>query len=410
MSHDEPAISRALLLAAAALTASALCLLLVFFLVARGNVAPAPADPSPRVIAPDTMRVIVGKGEFDGEGLRITGYQRQQGLYHAVAVWQGDLPARALRVLRYKLDWDEPMNSVKFTWRRADDPGTVHSTPLYRHGDGWGTIDLDDIGPWRGQVVEVGVYAVADSAARSPRILGLSLEPDRWSAEIEHGLTTWTAFRGWNIRSINFLLATPREGEPSPLPVVAGWAALACLLLAIAGATVVAVPRLSYALVLLAAWVLVDLLWQWQLNLQLSEARDRFAGKTMHERHLADEDAHIYRYVHRLRDQFLPDEPARIVIAHPASGHDYDRLKTQYYLLPHNVYNFGRGPFKRGFLEGDYVLVLGQTSNPRFDARSGELVWRRGLRLPAERLDTHPRGSLYRISRLEHAPVSEGQP
>ena len=73
---------------------------------------------------------------------------------------------------------------------------------------------------------------------------------------------------------------------------------------------------------------------------------DLFSGKTMHERHLADEDSEFYSYAKRLKAEVLPAKPSRIFILHESLEHDYERLKTQFYLLPHNIYNYGRFPQK----------------------------------------------------------------
>jgi hypothetical protein len=177
--------------------------------------------------------------------------------------------------------------------------------------------------------------------------------------------------------------------------VAAAWAGLAFLLYCLFA------RRLELAalgVIGMVPWIAVDMLWQAGLDKQLDQTREAFAGKNAQEKHLADLDAPIYRYAMRLKEDLLPQEPARIFIVQNSAEHHYLRLKAQYYLLPHNAYNFGDGPPGRFFRAGDYVLVLTNVGDPTYRARSGKLLWRSGKWVPAELLDRDPLGELYRVS------------
>ena len=357
----------------------------------------AESESAPRHWQGSELRVVVGRGVRRGDALEITDYQVQGGLYHAVAVWRGRLQARDFDTLRFNVEYLGPSITLKFTWKSADKPDEVQATPLLRNEHGLAAISLHGIAGWVGTIEEIGVYAVADTPEDTALVRTLSLVSAGWRGRLESNLASWTAFRGWSNQSINFLLPTPREQDNSPLPPLAAWMGLALLLATLYGVARRGHQPLTYALILFIPWLLLDLLWQDQLRSQLRETRELFAGKSMHEKHLADVDAYIYKYVTRIRKDFLPDEPATIILTHKVKGHNYERLKAQYYLLPHNVFNYGKGPAQAFYRKGDFVLVLSDSADPAYDADSGTLSWQRGPRLQVKELDVHSRGRLYQV-------------
>ena len=84
-------------------------------------------------------------------------------------------------------------------------------------------------------------------------------------------------------------------------------------------------------------------------------------------------------------------------ILHDSVGHNFDRLKMQYYLLPHNVYNYGSLPPGELVKEGDYVLVLGAIAGLEYSSEESALKWGSHGRLPATLKHAHARGNLYLV-------------
>lgn len=358
----------------------------------------APAQQQTRDIQGDALQLIVGRGVVRDGGLAITGYRRQEGREHAVAIWRGALQARDYDLLRYDIQ-AAPATRLNLTWRRADDPATVHSRPLARATLGAAVVTLEEEADWRGTIVEVGVYATAARGDQGLFVSSLEFAAADAAGRLEAHWASWSGFRGWDYTSINTLHGTLQEKDLSPLPVAAAWAALASLLLFGWGLLRRRQLPGAYLAAWLVPWVALDLLWQAELQNQLAEVRDRFGGKTMHEKHLADDDAYIYRYIMRLKRDVLPQQPVRLVIAHDSRGHNLERLKAQYYLLPHNVFNFGAGPSRRGYARGDYILLLEDTTDPAYHPERGKLIWRRGLQMHAELVDSDPMGRLFRVTR-----------
>ena len=77
--------------------------------------------------------------------------------------------------------------------------------------------------------------------------------------------------------------------------------------------------------------------------------------------------------------------------------HNYQRIRLQYHLLPHNIYNYGSVPKKRFVGKGDYILVLGANPDLRFEPHSGKLRWQKNFSVSVEKVDGHAQGSVFRV-------------
>lgn len=343
------------------------------------------------------LQVVAGRGILRGDSLLINDYQLYAMNHNAIAIRRGALPAAQYPYLQYSIDATSPGMVVNFSWRSTSDPRQVYSQALNTRPGSPAVLQLQGLEGWQGTIVEVGIHVVAHDPGQSAVIETLRFAPADWRLALASQLTAWTAFRGWNQSSINFLLGKNTGNGLSPLPVVAAWAALSALVLCVMGVLRGRQHPAAYAAIGVLAWVTMDLLWQYELHAQVRDSRFRFADKSMQERHEADLDAWVYRYVMRLKSEFLPAQPARVIIIHDARKHHYDRLKAQYYLLPHNVYNFDSGLENGAYHAGDYILVMRGASNPVLDDTTQQLVWEDGLRVSVRVLDTEVRGALYQV-------------
>jgi hypothetical protein len=376
-----------------------MALLLLTILLPAGSAWLGLEPEQTREIPGRTLQPIVGHGVAQDDGLLITGYQKQADEYHAVAVWRGDLQAQAFALLKYKISAQPPDVLLYLTWQRKDGSSTVVSTPLNSNTPGPSVFVLSKHPEWRGTITALGVYVVAQRPDQSLIIDGLVLDSGDATSSLEAPWSGWLEFRGWTQLSINLLRGTTNDSALSPVPVAAAWVALACLLLLVFGMARGRHLPGTFLVVLLVPWIALDLLWQVELQSQLVQSRAQFGGKTAHQKHLADDDAAIYRYITRLKNSVLPTQPVRLVIAHDSRGHNYARLKAQYYLLPHNVFNFGSGPPLHGYGKGDYILVLGKTGSPAYQRDRGKLIWNHGMEVRVELVDSDPMGDLYRLTR-----------
>jgi len=394
-------LSRALL----ALATSALLLFITFVVYLNFRIAGTDEHVAPIAIAGKSMQAVVGSAESRGEALAITAYHAEQGELSAAAVWRGRFQAADYPLLAYQIGTVFPGPEFKLIWRTTRDPDVLHNTQLSVADNELSWLDLSRIPEWQGTVVELGVYAFANAADDALSIDHLSLETLGWHGALASHWTDWTAFRGWTTRSINFLYGTVDEHALSPVVVAAAWTALAIGVLLIAGLFAGGLQPGALVAVLLVPWICVDLLWQRELMSQLTQTRSQFAGKTLEQKHLADIDGNIYRYITRLKNDVLPKTPTRVIVLHNSQGHNFERLKAQYYLLPHRVYNFGRKPPKSGLATVDYILVLGEIPGLEFDLQTSKLVWKKGKRsLAVEQVDKESMGALFRVAPDRVAP------
>jgi len=381
-------------------------LLLSAFILSE-NRASGSVEASDAVIAipAASLSQLVGSAVARDGRLAITGYQPQGGQHHAIAVWRGRFDAQTYSTLRFHLDSESPHPTVNLTWRSEEDPQAVHSTPLDASMDpSTALVDLGDHPQWKGAIVELGVYVIAQRANQKMTIGDLQVGKGSWRTALEGRWKDWTHFRGWSQRSINYLYGTQVDRDTSPAVVFALWCGLAAVIAYLLTRLFRSLAQRTFAgvtflCIVFIVWVALDLLWQSQLDAQVASSRITFGGKSVIQKHEADFDAPYFRYAAHLKQTFLPQNPARMFIVHEAITHDFERLKMQYYLLPHNSYNFRKGPSSTLFRKGDYVLVLGEQDYPRYDQSSQKLRWEHGKKLRVRVVDEHAMGTLYQVKR-----------
>ncbi len=406
MPSDKHPLLDTLYKAGFALGASALILLATLVVWIEFGATTSADDRLPMAIPGKAMQAVVGGGEVRGERLAMTANHPDGTQFTAVAVWRGRFQAADYPLLRYQIDGSFPDTALTLIWRTSSNPQQLYHADMHAKDSTALWLYLAGHPDWQGTVEELGVYVFASSAGQVASIDHMTLEPLTWRGVLASQWFNWTSYRGWSAQSINLLYGTADRDAPSPVLVGAAWSALAIALLLIAALCGVAWQPGALAAVLLLPWISLDMLWQQELMSQLGQTRQQFAGKTAEQKHLAAVDAYIYRYVMRLKKEVLPDEPARIAILHSSNNHNFDRLKAQYYLLPHNVYNFGRFPPKEGMDSIDFLLVLGDVAGLEFQPQSNTLVWKLGDRsLAVERVDRDSMGGLYRV--LHGQPIVE---
>ena len=404
MHIDNQQFLRALTYAILCLVASALVLYLLAFIQA-GMRIPAGANTTHAKAIPTTQfRTIFGTIDYQDQSLRIEAMQNRDGGLHALATARvRPFSAENYPLLSFDLSGLNPSQSINFIWRGGN--GRLSTTRLDRQLGGRSLTQLSSIPSWQGTISEIGFHIQGDLRSTPLTLSQVELLPHGRQSALKASLLRWTAFQGWSPSSINVLYGAAAPQKPSPTTAAAAWAALAlALLLLLRKLFKRPVPGMSYGLVMLLAWMALDVLWQRDLSIQASETAHLFAGKSTHEKHIADVDGPIYQYATRLQSEVLPTGIQRIFILHTSIGHSSERMKTQYYLLPNNIYNYGSVPPSVGVLPGDYILALGQL--PDLHYRDGGLSWGSDRHLRVELIDEDPRGVLYRVAATQ--PITPG--
>ncbi len=356
------------------------------------------------------LSAVMGTTKVDSESLAITNFQQVGDQSGAMLSFQNSFMAADFNALEYHLRGHHPELRATFLWRTAAAPDKINGAVLHSARGKSSVISLVTQPNWTGEIIEIALSFVGEPRSEQLVVDKLVLLPGGGLQTLTSAWSEWFAFRGWKLSSINHLYGTIDPMALSPVIAIAAWAGLSTLLLFAFGQIERKQYLLSYSAAILIPWITLDLLWQSQLSAQLAETRYQFSDKSTHEKHLADIDAGIYSYAKRLKEEVLPASPTRIFILKNASGHDFERLKTQYYLLPHNAYNFGNS-WRNNNLEslrpGDYVLVLGEVPGFPPGAGLGKLKWNtQGLQAVLEDVDAF--GRLYRLSAARADQLDSG--
>jgi hypothetical protein len=210
-------------------------------------------------------------------------------------------------------------------------------------------------------------------------------------------LAEWTAFEGYSGTSINGVTGGA-DVQDLPLPVllatVTGLAALAWFGLARYRGRTAALPAVL-AVVFVAAWLIADARWTWDLVRQARVTARTYAGLDWRGRHLAAEDAPLFLFIEAVREK-LPAEPVRVFMN--ADAH-YLRGRGAYHLYPHNVYY---EPYRNAIpasslmRSGDYFVAY-QRRGVQYDPATQRLRWDGGEPVAAEMLLSVPGAALFRI-------------
>ncbi len=308
------------------------------------------------------------------------------------------LQAQDYDFLQYQLSNRNPSQTIYLIWRTAAKPAEVFNVRLGWSGDDMTTIRLAENPNWQGTITEIGLDIYGDLRGEPLVISDLHLLPGGVTELLSAIWSDWTAFTGWTQKSINFQ-GNPGAILPTPTEAAAAWAGLTLALLLLTRSPIRGQPRVIIGVALLVTWFALDMLWQRELNIQFDETRYLFDGKTMDERHLVDQDSAIYRYAKRLKEEVLPAAPSRVFILHDSAGHNYERLKTQYYLLPHNIYNYGQYPLVNAIRPGDFILMLGDIPGLSYQHALGLLAWGESSTLKVSPLDSDKKGQLFRVTK-----------
>lgn len=340
---------------------------------------------------------IAGASQAVGDGIQITGFERHNNEQYAIVGFGITLNADNYPYLHYQLSNRHAGQRVNLFWRSANFQRNLSSVALHWNSSGGSTIDLAGHPDWQGGITEIGIQLTGESRAEPTAITRLALARYSGRDAIKSIWSEWTVFRGWTPRSINFLYGTPDDASVSPMLVFSAWSGLAVFMLYLVRLVTKRRKFGDYLVAIAIPWIILDLMWQRDLLIQLNETEYLFGDKTVAEKHLVDVDSHIYRYATRLKEVVLPSAAARIFIIHASRGHNFERLKMQYYLLPHNIFNFGNQPKAKAVRPGDYILALGKQPDMRFQEQQGLLSWGGGLSLSASVIDIDPQGVLYRV-------------
>lgn len=315
----------------------------------------------------------------------------------ATATRQGTFQAADYAFLHYQLAGISPRMNVYLVWRRADMPQRPLFAPLAFQRDSAMTLFIGNHPEWRGKIIDIG-FMVTGHLRNDAVIEHLTLRGYSTLGFLRSLWSQWTAQSLWTYAAVNHLLSPTEELLTSPTFISTIWVAMAVILLLLSHKIrPVGMFAVSLGTTVLLPWLVFDAVWQNKLSIQAGESRHLFAGKTTHEKRMMALDRTPYMLASDLKETVLPEEPSRIFLLHESVVHDFARLKTQYYLLPHNVYNFGSIPPEAQYYDGDFVVNFRTNPAVSYDEQSQSLAFGAGERLAADLVHEHPLAVSYRV-------------
>lgn len=287
---------------------------------------------------------------------------------------------------------------VRLLWFSDYTPQTVSSAPVrVEAGRPQPTLLAGDRG-WVGNISGLAL-AIQGPLPQPVRIRGVVAKPMGAADILGDRVREWLAFEGWTGASINTVVGGADLQELS-LPVLL--AAALALALGIAYLLQRFAPRwmpLPAATVLatlfVAASLLLDVRWTWNLARQVQATATQYAGKGTRERLLAGDDGALYAFLEKAQG-VLPKAPARVFVIADAA---YFRDRAAYHLYPHNVYFDPREnsvPPAGALHPGDWLVVY-QRRGVQYSPAEQRLRWDDGQSVAAELMLVESAGALFRI-------------
>ncbi|MFT6680865.1 MAG: hypothetical protein ACJAQ8_001170 [Haliea salexigens] len=341
--------------------------------------------------------VVFGDGGLEGSVAVISELAEIAPEDHAVLIHRRLFQADQFPFLRYHIEGRNPALRVMLFWQRADAPGENHLAELDYSGDGPQLHNLLRNEEWRGTITELAVGFFGDLRGGAVKLHGVELEPYSHSGILQAVWAEWTAFAPWTQSSINVHRGVPRGALMYPVLATAIWLATSILVVLLLRQITRPNNQLSplWLPAILAtglAWAFLDGLWLKQLFRQNDETRHLFAGKTLHEKKLADWDGEYYRGVESIKE--LASNHTNDVIILYQEGHGAMAQRMRFHLLPQimarKLHTANASSIRNANKEFDYVVLLSESgstpySQPVFrtvlefmSAANWSMVWMHG--------------------------------
>jgi len=285
---------------------------------------------------------------------------------------------------------------VWLLWRSDYAPAKLNSMPLTVASGRLLPASLAGNPNWVGRITGLGL-TLRGPVPQPVRIRGVAAKPMGAAEVLGDRIREWLAFEGLTGTSMDSVTGGA-DVQDLPLPVLlaasVAVAALAWLGLARHAAASTMLPTV-FALLFVAAWILQDARWTWDLARDVDRTARQYAGLDWRGRHLAAEDGALFAAIEGMRAR-LPATPARVFVAADAN---YFRGRAAYHLYPHNVFYAPYQdaiPATSRLRPGDYVVVY-QRRGVQFDPAAQRLRWDGGEPIAAELLLAGSGAALFRI-------------
>ncbi len=258
-------------------------------------------------------------------------------------------------------------------------------------------LATNELEGWAGTIISFHLV-VRGRANQIIRIRDLSLYPASPSRQLQAIFSDLTSSAPWKRADMNTHTGVAKVSSFYPVPLV-----VTLLLLSTLGYGLLLVlfrARLTFnwtvvALIFLACWISLDLVWQNRLLHQVAHTYRTFAGKDTQEKLAAGPDRKLFHFISEVKKR-LESPDARVFVS---SSDLYQGMRGAYYLFPFNAYwslELPELPAEKYLRKGDYIVLI-RPSRARFSPGNEMLKAPENRPHRAESLFTNSFGTLVRL-------------
>jgi hypothetical protein len=367
-------------------------------IVALTQFFPPPSSSRPEAPAlvwnATTAKVISGTSTFVDTELQLELDSAGTGLVNLAT---GNIDARDFPFIRLALETTSQNLAVAIVWTNAQNAEDSRSYTLESQTQQSLWLATEELRGWNGEIGTLSLSFLG-RAGDTVLISDFSVFPSSATRQLQAISSDLTAYAPWNSAAMNTY--TGAFNSSSFYPTVLAVAFLALSVLAYGLLLFVFRVKLRFnpavvALIFLANWVILDMLWQYRLLHQLADTHSLFSGKNTEESLAVGPDAKLYSLVSNVKP-LLDSADSRIFVA---SSDNYSGMRTAYYFYPLNVYWSLYGPslpHKESLRRGDY-LVLIHPSEFEFNPIRSRVVAPKRRHLNAELVFSDPSCTVVRL-------------
>lgn len=341
-------------------------------------------------------QLIVGQGFYNGEQiLELTQLTPTPASEYNIAVLssQPDILAEAYPFLY--LDGVLNRSSFFFSifWRSSAAPDLINTYPLKTSNHNVGWIQLAGKDGWTDRILEFGFIVRGGKPETPIRFPVTTLHDNSLVNALSLTWNDWIRITSPTQSSINAISRGPHTPYVSITFLGAMWAFASIIICFLAYRRRPSLNNLCIQLVI--PWLCMDLLWSREFVHQTHESMQKFRANPHAPQYLEDPDAALAQYAVDVKKTMVDQGGKRIFIVHPSLGHNFERLRLQFHLLPLNIYNFGRFPPTNHLKEGDFLLIF-NTQRIKYRPKHEVLVWGK-RRLRVNLFESNDTFSLYKV-------------
>ncbi len=316
----------------------------------------------------------------------------------AVLSARATLDAKSYDIVSVRSTKRPPDSYLYFFWRTSES-----GKRIFRRSIPWSpslapAIAVHSDPEWQGTITEIGLDIYGGGQDGEIHMESVSLKSHGVLSELELSIRDWLALKPWSQQSINTIRFTSLQERIEPSIVFGAWTFFSILAAIIFCKHQGCRVRTALVLPILLPWIASDFLWQHRLiqqslltKTESNVGQGKLAG-------LVGRDKALMQYAVHLKNRVLNQPGSRIFLFHDSDngdGHVYDRLRLQYFLLPHNIFNFWRYPNENHIESGEVLIFLGDIPGLEYDANTRRLKWRSGELANISLTDSHPMGTTY---------------